>query len=278
MGTCRCCRLVCGHHRPACRPCVAGAAVRAKPPTPPPVQVNGDLEAAEPLQATRVTTSCAGEEAVARLLQPERPRGLDRTATEAARHSSNQDELVAGVHRLHPPREGRYYWIDGDPCMAGELGTTVWLRAWRSGDGALVQLEAARAEGRDAARAVREDLEARCALEALEALEALGEPEESPVRPLSLALSRREGHVEVAEWLVQLTYRPRDEGPRADPRRLTDVHGTGQAHTAHLDRKSGLLNSAPPPRAVAPDPRATHEGVERFLHQVVVLPRGVLGH
>ena len=35
------------------------------------------------------------------------------------------------------------------------------------------------------------------------------------------ALSRRESHVEVAEWLVQLAYRPRDEGPRADPRRLT---------------------------------------------------------
>ena len=92
------------------------------------------------------------------------------------------------------------------------------------------------------------------------------------------ALSRREGHVEVAEWLVQLAYRPRDEGPRADPRRLTDVHGTGQAHTAHPDRKSGLLNSDPPPWAVASDPRATHEGVERLLHQAVVLARGVLGH
>ena len=75
-----------------------------------------------------------------------------------------------------------------------------------------------------------------------------------------------------------LAYRPRDEGPRADPRRLTDVHGTGQAHTAHPDRKSGLLNSDPPPWAVASDPRATHEGVERPLHQAVVLARDVLGH
>ena len=40
------------------------------------------------------------------------------------------------------------------------------------------------------------------------------------------ALSRREGHIEVAEWLVQLAYRPRDEGPRADPRRLTAVSYT----------------------------------------------------
>jgi len=88
-------------------------------------------------------------------------------------------------------------------------------------------------------------------------------------------LSRREGNVEVAEWLVQLAYRvTRAHVPTHAASRMS----TGQAHTAHLDRKSGLLNSAPPPRAVAPDPRATHEGVERFLHQVVVLPRGVLGH
>merc|ERR1712091_701714 len=74
---------------------------------------------------------------------------------------------------------------------------------------------------------------------------------------------------------LQLTYRPRDEGPRADPRRLTDVHGTGQAHTAHLDRKSGLLNSDPPPWAVASDGAATRgvgRGVDGHLVLVVVRP------
>ena len=67
----------------------------------------------KPLHATRATW---WEVALARLRQrnPERTHG-DRTAAEAARHSSDQDDLMAGVHRLHPPREsGRVDWIDGD--------------------------------------------------------------------------------------------------------------------------------------------------------------------
>ena len=71
---------------------------------------------AELLQATHVTTILR-DEPPARFLQHALSRGVDddRTAAEAARHTSDQDDLMAGVHRLHPPREsGRVDWIDGD--------------------------------------------------------------------------------------------------------------------------------------------------------------------
>ena len=71
---------------------------------------------AELPQATHVTVTTRRDEPPAGFLQ-QRPRGVgdDRTAAEAARHTSDQDDLMAGVHRLHPPREsGRVDWIDGD--------------------------------------------------------------------------------------------------------------------------------------------------------------------
>ena len=33
------------------------------------------------------------------------PSALDATTAQASLHSSDQDDLTAGVHRLHPPRE-----------------------------------------------------------------------------------------------------------------------------------------------------------------------------
>ena len=37
-----------------------------------------------------------------------------------------------------------------------------------------------------------------------------------------------------------MAHRLGDEGPSANPRRLTNVHGTGEAHTAHLDGQARL--------------------------------------
>ena len=67
-----------------------------------------------------------------------------------------------------------------------------------------------------------------------------------------------------------MAHRPGDEGPSANPRRLTNVHGAGEAHAAHLDGQARLPARPLPALAGGADPRPADELVQRRVNQLVV--------